>query len=104
MSTKKIKTIPGNEIKRGMVVRLLRYEWEFVDRTNRPSVVVAEQDGYDRSGNTYELLGQAKEVTLPGAEYPAFLFKRKLFVGCQTIDAVKAFKNLGKALGYEVTG
>jgi hypothetical protein len=34
----------------------------------------------------------------------AILYKGKLHIGCQTLDAKRAFKNLGKALGYEITG
>jgi hypothetical protein len=103
MKTK--KTLKGNEVMRGMAVRTVRYYWADKDVPEEQRVlVVADADQYDYHKNTYELLGKAKSIKLPGAEYDAFLFDGRLFVGCQTIDAEKAFRSLGKALGYEITG
>ena len=52
------------------------------------------------------VLRRARKLNIPGLsdQYAVFLDGKNLRVGCQEFNAVKAFKALGKALGYEVTG
>ena len=50
--------------------------------------------------------GRGKKLQIPGLSdlYETVLDRKNgtLHVGCQTFDALAAFKALGKALGYEV--
>ena len=52
------------------------------------------------------VIRRARKLNIPGLsdQYAVFLDGKNLRVGCQEFNAVKAFKALGKALGYEVTG
>lgn len=92
------KTISYGELKAGDVYRNLHWSDEGYD--------VNDYDIAFESLLKVELLGKAKRVEIPGLDeqHPAWLFRGKLHVGCQRFSAVKAFKALGKALGYEVTG
>ncbi|HKY49988.1 MAG TPA: hypothetical protein VJP45_01910, partial [Candidatus Limnocylindria bacterium] len=49
-------------------------------------------------------LGKGKPVKIPGLAhgYRPVLWRGRLIVGCQRINALAAFKALGAALGYEV--
>lgn len=111
MSTKKNKRIPYSKLKRGMVVREVIPAY-VSDWTGPVPEEVCSADEFvvdpdEFCGEEFEVVGEFKIVKLPDADEDyaeAILFNGKLHIGCQTIDAVKAFKNLGKALGYEVTG
>lgn len=93
------KIIPQSEGKRGMVVRFRNpmYDSEFGE------TYVIDFDVPPGCCGELQVLGTAKEIALGTEEdMPAFLFRGTLYVGCQRIKALAAFKALGEALGYEV--
>lgn len=91
-----MKTIRYDELRAG---DMYRYPDDEADEISCCEADVA----YDAPVQV-DLVGRGKVIDIPGMSYTAVLFRGKLFVGCQQFSAVKAFKALGKALGYEVTG
>ena len=65
----------------------------------------ATEDGDWYTDNEVEVLGQAKRVKIPGLDpsMSAYVFGKHLYVGCQRIPILGAFKALAKLAGYEVT-
>lgn len=95
----KPKTIRYDELKAGDV-------FEQYEKRRRARRRVCDADIEFEAAREVTLIGHAKRVEIPGLseQHPCWLFRRQLYVGCQVFSAVKAFKALAKALGYEVTG